>query len=257
MAAQSALGLTFSGQYRDAAWITATWFGNDLITLVVAVPALAAAVALSQRGSIRGHLAWCGLLAYATYNYAFYLVGAALNVFFPMYAASFVLAASALILAFARGPGSGHARGGPAPSRMARAIAGFLILVGCGLSVVWLGLWALYVFAGLPTPIEPEAFKVVAALDLSLMVPALIAGGVLLWRGNPWGRLVATMTSVQAALYLLVLTVNSVVAISRGLAKFPGELPIWGPLAIGAALAAASLLVSAGSAPRRTLERSV
>jgi hypothetical protein len=34
-------------------------------------------------------------------------------------------------------------------------------------------MWAAYAFAGRPTPIEPEAFKVVAALDLCLMGPAL------------------------------------------------------------------------------------
>jgi len=49
------------------------------------------------------------------------------------------------------------------------------------------------VFAGRPTPIEPEAFKIVAALDLSLMVPALTCGGVLLWNRHPWGYVLASI----------------------------------------------------------------
>jgi hypothetical protein len=40
-------------------------------------------------------------------------------------------------------------------------------------------MWTAYVFAGRPTPVDPEAFKIVAALDLSLMVPALTVGGIL------------------------------------------------------------------------------
>jgi hypothetical protein len=38
MLAQSLLGLLFQGQYRDVAWIKAAWFGNDWVTLIVAVP---------------------------------------------------------------------------------------------------------------------------------------------------------------------------------------------------------------------------
>jgi len=93
-------------------------------------------------------------------------------------------------------------------------------------------MWAAYAFANQPTPVEPEAFKLVAALDISLMVTGLTFGGVLLWRRKTWGYVVAAIASIQASLYLLVLSVNSVVGIHRGLAKTPGELPIWGMLAL-------------------------
>jgi hypothetical protein len=106
-------------------------------------------------------------------------------------------------------------------------------------------MWGAYAFAGRPTPIEPEVFKIVAALDLSLMVPTLAVGGVLLWRRQPWGYLIATIAAIQGALYLLVLSVNSAIAISRGLAAAPGELPFWGPLASFTTLAALVLLRSA------------
>jgi len=106
-------------------------------------------------------------------------------------------------------------------------------------------MWGAYAFAGRPTPIEPEAFKIVAALDLSLMVPTLAVGGVLLWRRQPWGYLIATIAAIQGAWYLLVLSVNSAIAISRGLAAAPGELPFWGPLASFTTLAALVLLRSA------------
>src|SRR2546421_454355 len=63
-----------------------------------------------------------------------------------------------------------------------RVVGGYLVFVAAGLGGVWLLMWAAYVFGGRPTPVEPQAFKIIAALDLSLMVPALGAGGVLLWR---------------------------------------------------------------------------
>jgi hypothetical protein len=98
------------------------------------------------------------------------------------------------------------------------------------------------VFAGRPTPVEPEAFKIVAALDLTLMVPALGVGGGLLWQRRPWGCLLATIAAIQGALYLLVLSVGSAIAIRRGLVVAPGELPLWGSLMLVTAVAAIVLL---------------
>ena len=93
-------------------------------------------------------------------------------------------------------------------------------------------MWAAYVFTGRPTPVGPDAFRLVAALDLSLMVPALTVGGVLLWQRSPWGYVIAAIASIQAALYLFVLSINSLVAIQHGLVDAPGELPIWGALTV-------------------------
>jgi hypothetical protein len=107
-----------------------------------------------------------------------------------------------------------------------------------------MAMWGAYAFAGRPTPVEPEAFKLVAALDLSLMMPALIVGGVLIWRRNPWGLVISGIASIQGALYLLGLSVSSVVAIRRGLASAPGELPIWAPLTIFTTIVALVLIAN-------------
>jgi hypothetical protein len=53
-------------------------------------------------GSTRGMLIWLGLLAYALYNYAFYLFGAAFNALFLVYVAAFATPALALVAALSR-----------------------------------------------------------------------------------------------------------------------------------------------------------
>ncbi|QIN78458.1 hypothetical protein GBA65_07890 [Rubrobacter marinus] len=63
----SAGGL-FAGVYRDNAPMTAAFRGNDLVTLVVAIPVLVVAAALSRRGSRRAWLVWLGSLGYVLYN---------------------------------------------------------------------------------------------------------------------------------------------------------------------------------------------
>lgn len=244
MALQAALGRLFPGQYRDAEWIAVTWIGNDWVTLAVAVPLLVTGERRAARGSARGLLLWLGAVAYAVYNYAFYLFGAALNAFFPIYAASLVVAVLILILALGR-LDAGSVAAGFRPALPVRIIGGYLVFTGTALAAVWLVMWAAHVFAGRPTPVEPEAFKIVAALDLWLMSPTLAAGGVLLWRRQPWGFVVAAIAGIQGALYLLVLSVNAALAINLGFAAPPGELPLWGALALCTGAAAAALLYHA------------
>ncbi len=125
-----------------------------------------------------------------------------------------------------------------------RIVGCYLVFVAVGLTFVWMATWAAYVFAGRPTLIEPESFRLVAALDITIMVPALASGGVLLWRRNAWGYIVAAIAGIQGSLYLLVLSTNSVVQILHGLAEAPGELLQWGPLAVTTTAATALLLAS-------------
>ncbi|HEX8510831.1 MAG TPA: hypothetical protein VF635_15200 [Propionibacteriaceae bacterium] len=246
MGCPSLLGLALRGEYRDVEWIRATWFGNDWVTLILALPLLVVALALVRRGSIRGQLLWLGMLGYSTYTYAFYLFGAALNVFFPLYAILLVLSVVGLILALPRLDVSAVAAGFTKRTPV-RIIGGCLVGIGVGLAGVWLAMWAGYAFAGRPTPIEPEVFKLVAALDLTVMVPALTAGGVLLWRRAAWGFVLSTVPGVQGALYLLILSVTSLILMRRDLAEPPGELPIWGPLGLITASVTVLLLTYAGT----------
>jgi hypothetical protein len=142
---------------------------------------------------------------YAVYNYALYPFGAAPSVFFLLYVLAFVVAVVAIILALSRLDVAVVARSFR-PAAPVRALGGSLPCIGIGLASVWIAMWAAHVFAGRPTPVDPEAFKIVAALDLSLMVPSLTAGGILLWRRRPWGYVIASLASIQRALYLLVLS---------------------------------------------------
>lgn len=243
MAAQASLGLVFSGEYRDAEWIVATWWGNDWVTLALAAPLLAAGLSMARRGSTRGVLLWAGMLAYAAYNYAYYLLGAALNRFFMLYVIGVVAAVAALVMLLADVDARVIAARFAEKTPVKRA-GGYLIFTAVGLSAVWIGMWAAYAFAGRPTPVETDAFQLVAALDLSMMVPVLALGGHLLFRRRAWGYVIAALGSIQATLYLLVLSVNSVIAIQRGLVEAPGELPIWGPLFLGTGLVAVVLLAN-------------
>ena len=236
MLLQSSLGLLYGSQYRDIEWIAAGWFGNDWVTLVVALPLLAAGGTLARRRSSRGLLLWIGTLGYALYNYAYYLFGAALNVFFPLYLGAVIAAALALILGLSSIAPSEIARRFDTRTPV-RLIGGYFVIVGISLAGIWLAMWAAYVFTGRPTPVDTEAFKLVAALDTVLMSPAFVIGGVLLWRRRAWGYVVSAIAGVQGSLYLLVLSVNSLIAASS-------EFPLWSALAVMTSTATAALIAN-------------
>ena len=112
MIVQSALGLLLPSLYRDVEWIAATWWGNDLVTLVLVTPVFVVSAVRAARGSHRARLVWLGVLGYGVYNVAFYLLGAALNVFFPIYVLAFVTAGAGAHPQLGGGRGEG-ARSGP------------------------------------------------------------------------------------------------------------------------------------------------
>jgi hypothetical protein len=233
-AAQAALGLSRRDWYTDDPWVRSTWFGNDAVTLVVVVPLL---LVFSRPGSPRNAAVHTGLIAYCAYNYGFYLFGAALNVFFPLYVLLVLLSAILLARGLARTTPPPAARTSP----VTRPVAIWLVFVGTGLASVWLGLWARYVFLGEPVPVRPDVFRLVAALDLTIISPALVTSGILMWRRRSWGDSTATVASVGASAYLLVLSVNAAIAWASGNGAAQSEALLWTTLAAIMTATAATL----------------
>lgn len=55
----------------------------------------------------------------------------------------------------------------------------------------------------------------------------------------------APIAAIQGTMYLTVLSINPRVLASRGLAPYPGELVMWGPLAVATTAATLALLIRA------------
>ncbi len=227
----SAGGLLLDGLYRDNAFVTTTWLGNDAITLFLAVPILLVSMWFARRGSPKAHLIWLGALDYMLYNYAFYLFGAAFNWFFLLYAA--LLALSILALIFGLVGLDVVALSRSTIERIpVKWIGGYFLFVAFGLGTVYLiqsigfiatgNLPAIITLSGHPT-------NVVFALDLTMLIPWLILGAFWLFKRQPWGLVVAGILNVKGPLYTLVLAVNSILVVNAGISQ-TSELPIWGTL---------------------------
>lgn len=178
MALASATGLFFHALYRDNDLVASSWYGNDLVTLIVATPLFIGALIGARRGSRRAGLVWMGILAYTLYNYAFYLFGAAFNSLFLVYVVLFTLSGFALVFGLAALDVEALAdrvqSGLPA-----RAIAAYMVGVVLGGFYTVLSLQ--YVATGqIPAMIDAVGLhtNLIAALDLSMVVSVALLGGV-------------------------------------------------------------------------------
>jgi len=235
MVVQAALGLAVSGLYPEQDWAVAAFRGNDLVTLFVAAPVLAGAlVASRRRESSASVLVWLGMLHYGLYNYAYYSFGAAFSSVFLVHVAALVASIGALLM-LATSIDARRAARGVAGGRRARAVAVFTTVVGVALVAAWGGLSLRFAITGTlaPNVMPPSAVHLVYAIDLSLLAPVFLVAGILLWRREPWGSVLAVAINASGAVYLAVLWAVGGFQADAGI---PGTTWL-SPVAIGSVLA--------------------
>ncbi len=253
----SAGGLLINGLYRDNAFVTSTWLGNDIVTLAVAVPLLIAATILARRGSPRAYLVWLGLVESTLYNFGFYLFGSAFNKLFMVYAALFALSIWTLFIGLVNLDVTTLSRkfGARTP---AQAVSVYMLLVGLGLGTVYTVTWLNFVTSGqVPTLVvkTDQPTNVVLALDLSFVIPLFVVGAIWLWQHKPWGYVLATMVNVKGAVYMLGLSAATWTAYQAGTVPDPSEIGLWGSIGILCLIASIALLTSLKRGERQSEAR--
>jgi hypothetical protein len=249
-AAASAGGFFINGLYRDNPLVTSGWYGNDLVTLLVAVPVLVAALIPAMRGSQRARLVWLGMLDYTLYNFAFYLFGAALNSLFLVYVALFTLSIFALIFGLAsldvKDIGEQFRASTPV-----KWISGYMLLVALFLGGFHTAISISYIFTGrVPEMIVAVGHptNVIAALDLSTVVSVYVLGAIWLWKRQPWGYVLAVIANVKGAVYMLALAASTVSAVQAGTANDLTQAALWGSIGVACLIASVFLLGNLKSA---------
>jgi len=206
MAAASVAGLAGGARvYPDDALVRA-FVPNDVANLCIGLPILLASMWLAWRGRLVGLLCWPGALFYVLYNYLVYVHAMPLNAAFVAHLALVTLSIYTLIALVASI--DGHAvqsrLQGAVPERLAGAVLvtlGVLFLAQAGGSLMT----ALTAQAGMP-----DSDMALHSAD-AVISPALIIGGVLLWRKQALGYVAGlgllfqtTMLFVALILFLVL-----------------------------------------------------
>jgi hypothetical protein len=240
----SASGLFIHDLYRDNPLVTSAFKGNDLVTLVIAVPTLIVAMILAMRGSRRAHLVWIGMLVFTLYNYAFYLFGAAFNRLFWVYDALFALSIYALIYGISQLDADDISQGFGAKTPV-KWISGFMLFFAMFLGGMWVARsLSFFVTGQVPQDIIQTGHPtgVVYAIDLALLVPGLVLGGLWLWQRRPWGYVLGAVMMIKATTYALALIAMSAFSDRAGIPGAWELAPLWVFLGAGCLVSCGSLL---------------
>ena len=246
MGLASGAGLFAHDLYRDNALVAASWVGNDLVTLFVATPLLGIALLAAWGGSRRATLVWMGMLAYSLYNYAFYLFGAAFNSLFLVYVVLFTCSGFALVFGLVSLDATVLYRQ-VQPDLPVRWLSGFLLAVAVALGGFYVALSLQYVATGqVPAMIDAVGLhtNLIAALDLTMVVPVALLAAVWLWQDRPWGYVWATLWCVKGAVYMLALSAATVATVVVGPSDDGTQLLLWVPIGAGCLIASGVLLRS-------------
>jgi hypothetical protein len=244
MAAAAAIGLLEPSLYRDNELVTAGWLGNDLVTLIAAVPSLAWAILLARKRSPRALVVCMGLAAYAAYGYAFYLFGAAFSALFLLHVATVAAATMTLIVGLSSSEMATLAA--RIHVRRAHRVVGVVVAaVASALGLFWIGVSAAYWFTGdVPAMVTATGHptNVTGALDLWLVTTFGLWGGVWLARGRRWGYIISAVWAVKGAYYMTALSAASVTAHRAGALASLGQLGLWIPIGVICTVAATVLI---------------
>jgi hypothetical protein len=232
----SAGGIWVKGIYNDNNFVRSAWYTNDIITLFVVVPLLVITMAASGKGDQRWHLLWAGLMGYVFYNFAFYLFGAAFNIFFLIYTALFSLSAITLVLLLANLDTTRLAEQFAVKTPV-KWISIYLLLISAMLFIAEL----LMIIPFLSSGKIPDAIKqtghptgIVFALDMSIVIPVSIMAAIYLWQRKAWGYVMGFMMLVKGFTYGLVLCVGTaLLAYSDAFGKWDPLMPLYIIVAVG------------------------
>lgn len=245
MAVVSLGGLFINNLYRDGSkFILTAWYGNDLVTLIIALPVFIGALFLNMKGSQRGLLIWLGMLDFIVYNFAFYLFGAAFNWFFPAYVALFTLGIFTFIFGMIE-IDIEKIRHNITDKLTFRGVSIYMFIWAAILGAAWIGQWVGFVLTGnLPQIIieTGSSINLVAALDLSLVVPIGFLAGIWLLKQRPWGYVLAVISNVKGSVYTLVLVAGSIFQAQSGVKGALDLVPLWIFLFLGCLFSSIYLL---------------
>ncbi len=244
MVVASVAGLFLGDIYRDNLLVSSGWLGNDLVTLLLAVPLLITSMVLTKHGSPRALLVWLGMVLYTLYNYAFYLFAAAFNSLFLVYTALFTLSIFVLIFGLTSLDVRGIAEQFRSTTPV-KWVGGYMAFVSLVLGSFHIILALGFIFTGRVPEIVinvEHPTNIISALDLSLVVSFGLLGAVWLWVRQPWGYVLAVLWNVKGAVYMAALSGATAWIFQAGASDSPVQLALWVPIGIGCLISSVVLL---------------
>ena len=193
----------FDNTYKAIAFRSFDW-----ANLVVVLPLFVAGLGLYRRGKFRGQLLLAALFAYLAYIYLIGVMGNAFNALFLAWTALFSIGGIGLCLTLTQMDFSA------VPAKLAgnfprKSVAVYVLGVGLILLAQYMAeVIAAYTTGNPPASLDHYTTLELASLELGLMIPLHIIGGLALWKGKMWGYLTATLLAFASFMVFIALSVS-------------------------------------------------
>jgi len=193
----------FDNTYKAIAFRSFDW-----ANLAVVLPLFVAGLWLYRRGKFRGQLLLAALFTYLAYIYLIGVMGNAFNALFLVWTALFSIGGIGLCLTLTQ-------MDFPAvPAKLAgnfprKSVAVYVLAVGLILLAQYSAeVIAAYTTGAPPASLDHYTTLELASLELGIMIPLHIIGGLALWRGKTWGYLAATVLAFTAFMVFVALSIS-------------------------------------------------
>jgi hypothetical protein len=197
------------GLYQyDTVYKAVLFRGFDWANLVVSLPLLAAGVWLYWRGQRRGQLLLAGVFTYLAYAYLIGVMGNTFNRSFLIWTALFSVGLWGLALSLA-GMDILSLPKNLAANFPRKGLAVYVIALGLFLPLPYLAeIITAYATGQPPASLGHYTTLELASLELGIMTPLHLAGGVWLWQRKPAGYLIAILLALTAVVMFISLGVG-------------------------------------------------
>jgi len=202
LAAACIEGLLYRTTIYPTEELLRTFVSNDVVNLFIGLPILLGSMWLAWRGKLIGLLCWPGALFFVLYNYIGYVFSMPLNMAFLLHLALVTLSVYTIIglVASIDGKAVQQWLTGAVPERV-----GGGILAGLGFLFFVRVIGVIVNAVTSQTPVA-EAELALHTSD-SLITPAWVIGGILLWRRKEFGYVTGLGLLFQASMLFIALII--------------------------------------------------
>ncbi|MHC1782377.1 MAG: hypothetical protein AB9891_06370 [Anaerolineaceae bacterium] len=180
----------------------------DWVSLVVVLPLFAVSLIQFRNGGLRGQMLLAALFTYLAYIYLIGIMGNTFNALFLVWTALFSVGLFGLVLTL-RGVNVDALPAKLEGCFPRRSVAVYVIIVGLVLAAQYLvEILSAYTTGAPPAALDHYTTLELAAVELAVMVPLHIVGGLQLWRKKPWGYLISSVLVFTSVMVFIALTLS-------------------------------------------------
>jgi len=180
----------------------------DWANLVIVLPLFVLGIYLYQRGQLKGQLLLAALFTYLAYIYLIGVMGNAFNIMFLVWTALFSVGLFGLFLMLAD-MDIASLPGKLETNFPRKSVSVYVVIVGLILLLQYLAeIMSAYATGKPPVSLDHYTTLELASLELGIMIPLHIVGGISLWRRKAWGYLIATLLAFTSFMVFIALSLS-------------------------------------------------